>query len=206
MRAYRSTIWGSYVSIRDNWWLCQGLGESEVGGTTLHHSPGNAIRHSSRGPSCHSSTEIWWPWALCCLGTSIFSLFENGFVRTFLSLLICCRFDLLVPIEIPSVLIEHVSQDVLRVLQALNHFQVCRLHSRVEGVGASLSAFVYICYYLGLRTEHDLCVILEVDLYNFVWQTEHDSMSCSHPFLNIHDFFYFTRKLWSHFWVLLKYV
>ena len=71
-------------------------------------------------------------------------------------------------IQISSILIKHVCQDVLGVLEALDHLQVGRLHGRVERVGAPLASFVHVGDHLGLRAQHDLSVILEVHLYDFI--------------------------------------
>lgn len=88
-------------------------------------------------------------------------------------------------VQVAGVLVQHMSQDVLGVLQTLDHFKVGRLHGRVQGVGASLSTLVDIGDNLGLGAEHDLCVILEVDLHHLVGESEHDSVSSTHPLLHV---------------------
>ena len=57
---------------------------------------------------------------------------------------------MLVSVEVASVLVEHVREDVLSVLKSLDHLQVSRLHGRVERVGASLTTLVNIGHNLGL--------------------------------------------------------
>ena len=88
-------------------------------------------------------------------------------------------------------------QDVLRIFESLDHFQVSRLHGRVKRVGAPLSALVHVGHHLGLRAEHDLSMVLEVDLDDFVGQTEHDSVPCAHPLLDIYDILDASRSI-SH--------
>jgi len=83
-------------------------------------------------------------------------------------------------------------QNVLRVLKSFYHLQVRRLHSRVERIGASFSALIHIGHNLGLRAQHNLGVILEVNLDNFVGKTEHDGMPRAHPFLNVNNILYAT--------------
>ena len=86
------------------------------------------------------------------------------------------------------VCVEHVRQNVLGVLESLHHLQVGRLHCTRQRISAPLSFLVDICDNLGLRGEHDLCVVLEVDLDHFIGESEHDSMSSPHPLLHIDDF------------------
>ena len=88
-------------------------------------------------------------------------------------------------VQVAGVLVQHMSQDVLGVLQTLDHFKVGRLHGRVQGVGASLSTLVNIGDNLGLGAEHDLRVVLEVDLHDLIAQAEHDRVPCAHPLLYV---------------------
>ena len=97
------------------------------------------------------------------------------------------RFDLLVSIKVASVLVEHVCQNILSVLQTLYHLEVSALHRRVERVGAPFATFVDVGHDLRLRAKHDFCVVLEVYLNNFVGEAEHDSVPCAHPLLNVND-------------------
>ena len=120
-------------------------------------------------------------------GTSIVCPFENRLARAVRPLLVDSRLYLLVSIQVACILIQHVRQNVLRVLQTLHHFQVGRLHRRVERISAPLATFVDVGDHLGLRTQHDFGVILEVHLDHFVGQAEHDGVARSHPFLNVDD-------------------
>jgi len=88
-------------------------------------------------------------------------------------------------IQVSRVLVQHVGQDVLSVLQTLHHLEVSRLHGRIQRVGASLSALVDVGDDLSLRAEHDFGVVLEVDLHHLVGKSKHDSMSSAHPLLDI---------------------
>lgn len=83
------------------------------------------------------------------------------------------------------ILIEHVSQDVLGVLEALDHLQVGALHGCVERVGVALTTLVDVGDDLGLTAQHDFSVILEVDLHHLVGEAEHDGMAGAHPLLHI---------------------
>ena len=42
-------------------------------------------------------------------------------------------------------------QDILGVLEALDHLEVARLHSRVEGIGVPFATLVHVRDYFGLR-------------------------------------------------------
>ena len=116
-----------------------------------------------------------------------------------------CRLHLL-PVQIASVLVEHVSQNVLGVLQSLDHLKICWLHSWVQWVCAPLASFVHIGDDFGLWTEHDLSVILEVHLDHLVRKTEHDGMACTHPFLHVDDVLYATGSSLNIFWHLLVWI
>ena len=104
-----------------------------------------------------------------------------------LSLLVRCRLNLLVSVEVSGVLIKHVCQDVLGIFEALHHFEVGRLHGRVERISASLAALIHVGDDLGLRAEHDLGVVLEVHLDYLVREAEHDGVPRPHPLLHIDD-------------------
>lgn len=86
--------------------------------------------------------------------------------------------------------VEHVSKDVLGVLETLDHLEVGRLHGAVKGIGATLALFVDVGDHLGLATEHDLGVVLEVDLHHLVREAEHDGVPSAHPLLHVHDVFH----------------
>jgi len=57
-------------------------------------------------------------------GGEVIASFEDGLVCTVLSLLVRCGLNLLVSVKVASVLVEHVGQDVLSILQSLHHLQV----------------------------------------------------------------------------------
>ena len=67
-----------------------------------------------------------------------------------------------------AVLIEHVGQDVLCVLEAFDHLQVGRVHSTAKGISSALTPLIHVGDNLGLAREHDLSVVLEVDLDHFI--------------------------------------
>lgn len=86
-----------------------------------------------------------------------------------------------------GILIKHVSEDILGVLQTLHHFQIGALHGCVERVGVALTTFVDVGDHLGFAAQHDFCVVLEVNLHHLVGEAEHDSMAGAHPLLYIHN-------------------
>ena len=81
-------------------------------------------------------------------------------------------------------------EDVLGVLQTLHHLKVGRFHGAVEWIGAPLTLLVDIGDDLGLRAQHDLRVILEVNLNYLVRESEHNGMSRAHPLLHVDDVFH----------------
>ena len=83
------------------------------------------------------------------------------------------------------IVIEHVCQDILGVLQPLCHLGVVAVESLVQGHRRSVSLFVNIGYISILGIQQDFRVILEVDLHNFVAQTEHDGVLGPHPLLHV---------------------
>ncbi len=66
------------------------------------------------------------------------------------------------------VLIKHVSENVLRVFESLHHFQVGAIHSRAKWISSAFTSLVHVGHNFGLRAQHDLSVILEVHLNDFV--------------------------------------
>lgn len=55
----------------------------------------------------------------------------------------------------------------------------------VQRHGLSLTLLVNISHVSVFRVKQDFSVILEVDLYNLVAQSEHDSMFGTHPLLDV---------------------
>lgn len=90
-------------------------------------------------------------------------------------------------VQVGRIGVEHVRQDVLGVLEALDHLEVGGLHGAVQRVRATLALLVHVGHDLRLRTQHDLGVVLEVHLYHLVREPEHNSVPRPHPFLHIHD-------------------
>lgn len=84
-----------------------------------------------------------------------------------------------------SILIQHVSEDILGVLETFDHLQVGAVHGRSKRVGGAFTTLVNVGHDLGLRAQHDLSVILEVHLDHFVGKAEHNRVSCAHPLLHI---------------------
>lgn len=76
-------------------------------------------------------------------------------------------------------------EDVLGVFEPLDHLEVAALHCRVQRVGVPFTALVDVRHHLGLAAEHDLSVVLEIDLHHFVAQAEHNGMARAHPLLHV---------------------
>ncbi len=64
--------------------------------------------------------------------------------------------------------VEHVGQDVLSVFEPLDHLDIATFHCAVERVSASLTLLVYIGHDFRFGAQHDLGVILEVHLDDFI--------------------------------------
>lgn len=90
-------------------------------------------------------------------------------------------------VQVGRIGVEHVRQDILGVLEALDHLEVGGLHGTVQWVSATLALLVHVGHDLRLRAQHDLGVVLEVHLHHLVRQAEHDRVPRSHPFLHIDD-------------------
>jgi len=86
-----------------------------------------------------------------------------------------------------TILVQHVSQDVLGVLKTLHHLEVGGVHRATQRVGSAFTALVHVGDDLCLAREHDLRVVLEVDLHDLVRQTEHDGVPRAHPLLHVDD-------------------
>lgn len=83
--------------------------------------------------------------------------------------------------------VQHMGQNIFCVLEPLNHLEVGGLHCAAQRISLSLASLVDIGHKFGLRAEHDFGVVLEIDLHDFVREAEHDSMTCPHPLLDVHD-------------------
>ena len=83
------------------------------------------------------------------------------------------------------IIIEHVGQDILRVLETLRHLRVVAVQGLVQWHRRSLALLVHIGHVPILGVEQDLCVILEVNLDYLVAKPEHDRVLGSHPFLDV---------------------
>ena len=83
------------------------------------------------------------------------------------------------------IVIEHVRQDILGVLQPLRHLSIVAIESLIQWHRRSVSLFVNIGYISILRVKQDLRMVLEVNLHNLVAQTEHDGVLGPHPLLHV---------------------
>ena len=59
-------------------------------------------------------------------------------------------------------------EDILSVAKSLDHLSVGGLHGATQRIGTPLSLLVYIGNHLRFATEHDLSMILKVDLNNLI--------------------------------------
>ena len=78
-----------------------------------------------------------------------------------------------------------MSQDVLSIFEALGHLLVIGVQCLAEWHDGALSLLVDVGHQAVVRIEQDLRVILEVNLDNFVAETEHDGVARPHPFLDV---------------------
>jgi len=83
------------------------------------------------------------------------------------------------------VVVQHVGQNILGVLQPFRHLCVIAIECLIQRHGGSLALLVDICYIFVFRIQKYLSVILEVNLDDLVAQSEHNCMLGPHPFLDI---------------------
>jgi len=67
-----------------------------------------------------------------------------------------------------TIVVEHVRQDILGVLQALGHLLVVAVESVAQRHDRPLTSLVHVGDEAVFRVEQDFCVVLEVDLNNLV--------------------------------------
>jgi hypothetical protein len=61
-----------------------------------------------------------------------------------------------------------MSEDILGVLEPLDHLEIRRFHRAAQRIALALSPLIDVHYKLRLRAEKDLSMILEVDLNDLV--------------------------------------
>ena len=83
------------------------------------------------------------------------------------------------------IVVEHVREDILGILQPLGHLGIGRLQGLVQGQRAPLSAFIHIGDLPAIRVEQDLGVVLEVDLHDLVRKSEHDRVLRLQPLFDV---------------------
>ena len=83
------------------------------------------------------------------------------------------------------VVVQHVGQNILGVLQPFRHLCVIAIECLIQRHGRSLALLVDICYIFVFRIQKNLSVILEVNLDDLVAKSEHNCMLGPHPFLDI---------------------
>lgn len=83
------------------------------------------------------------------------------------------------------IIVQHVSQNVLCVLQSLCHLGIVAIQCLVEWHGGPLALLVDVGDVAVLGVEQDFSVILEVNLNYLVAEAEHDCMFGTHPFFDV---------------------
>lgn len=78
-----------------------------------------------------------------------------------------------------------MSQNILGVLQPFRHLSIVAIECLIQRHSRSLTLLVDVCYILVFRIQENLGVILEVNLDDFVAQSEHNCMLGPHPFLDV---------------------
>ena len=66
------------------------------------------------------------------------------------------------------VVIEHVCQDVLRVLQPLSHLLVVRVERLAERHDRPLTLFIHVGHQSVVRVQEYLGMVLEIHLYDLI--------------------------------------
>ena len=85
-----------------------------------------------------------------------------------------------------GVVVEHVRQDVLGVLESLGHLCVVAFQGYVQRQSLPFALLIDICDQPVLRVEQYLRVILETHLHYFIAESEHYGMLRPHPLLHIY--------------------
>jgi len=82
--------------------------------------------------------------------------------------------------------IQHVRQYILGILQSLRHLSVRTLQSTRQWVRAAFSFFIDVGHNSTFTGQYYFSVVLEIHLYYFVTESEHNGMPGPHPLLNVH--------------------
>ena len=85
-----------------------------------------------------------------------------------------------------SIVIQHMSENILSILQSLGHFCVVAVQGLAERHDRTFSLLINISNKTIVRIQKNLCVVLEVNLHDLVAQAEHDSVTSAHPLLHVH--------------------
>ena len=78
-----------------------------------------------------------------------------------------------------------MGQNLLCVLQSLGHLSILAVQGSCQGILTPLSLQIDIGHQFLLAGKDDLSLVSEVDLDDFVAESEHDGMLGLHPFLDI---------------------
>ena len=83
------------------------------------------------------------------------------------------------------IIIQHVGQNIFRVLETFRHFCVVGVKCLAEWQCLPLALLVHVCDLAALRVQKYFGVVLEVHLHNFVAESEHDGVLSAHPLLHV---------------------
>ena len=91
--------------------------------------------------------------------------------------------------------LDHGLNDVLRVLEPLDHLVVCRVERLLQGHCRSEALPVHISDQTTVAAKNDLRVVLKANLHDLVVETEQDGVLRSHPLFDHHEKTWFTITL-----------
>lgn len=80
-----------------------------------------------------------------------------------------------------------MGQNFFSVFKPLLHFGIIVIESNCDADTLDLLLFVSVGNHLGLGTEFDLGLVLEIYLNQLVAESKHDGVSCLHPLLQVHE-------------------
>lgn len=136
-------------------------------------------RHWSLSMHVWGTAYVWWASSCCTSAHTRWIGLYFGSIGCLLLILVCSC------VGWWSIVIQHVSQDVLGILQSLSHLLIIWIESLTEWHYRALSFLVHVSYEAIVRVQEDLSVILEVHLDDLVAQSEHNRMTCPHPLLYV---------------------
>ena len=83
------------------------------------------------------------------------------------------------------IVIQHVGQDVLRILQPLGHLLVVRVERLAEGHDRPFALFIHVGHQSVVRVQQYLGMVLEIHLHDLIRQAKHNGMAGPHPLFHV---------------------